>query len=125
MVREWIAWVEFDKAGGPEGEFDWDRFARNLNAGLVGFCAGAAMGGDFLPTNLFAACCLQLQNLIVEVDSGVPLRRCHNARCGRAFLRQHDTPERSRHRSQVMYCSLRCSRAQANREYKRRKREQS
>jgi hypothetical protein len=78
------------------------------------------------PVYLFAGevptwnlCCLELFNHIVE---GAVYKTCANETCGREFVRQEGRAEHGQHRtSGVKYCSSTCARAQAQREYRRRK----
>lgn len=62
---------------------------------------------------LFPLCCLQLHNHIV---AGVEYRRCANETCGRLFAAAEG-------RRQAQYCSAACRHAQAQREFRRRRRE--
>jgi hypothetical protein len=68
---------------------------------------------------LYSLCCLELFNHIVEKAT---YRRCANETCGRLFVRQSGRAEHGQHRTRgVKYCSRECARAQAQREYRRRK----
>jgi hypothetical protein len=62
---------------------------------------------------LFPLCCLQLHNHIV---TRAEYRRCANETCGRLFAAGEG-------RRQALYCSAACRHAQAQREFRRRKRE--
>lgn len=62
---------------------------------------------------LFPLCCLQLHNHIV---TRAEYRRCGNETCGRLFAAGEG-------RRQALYCSAACRHAQAQREFRRRKRE--
>ncbi len=66
-----------------------------------------------LDLNLHALCCLELFN---HVAAGNDFPRCANESCGRLFVRD----ERARRRG-MRYCSRSCARAQAQREFRRRK----
>jgi hypothetical protein len=68
---------------------------------------------------LYSLCCLELFNHIVEKAT---YRRCANETCGRLFVRQSGRAEHGQHRTTgVKYCSAECARAQAQRQYRRRK----
>ena len=66
-----------------------------------------------LELNLHALCCLELFN---HVAAGNDFPRCANESCARLFVRD----ERARRRG-MRYCSRTCARAQAQREFRRRK----
>ena len=66
-----------------------------------------------LELNLHALCCLELFNHVAAVND---FPRCANESCARLFVRD----ERARRRG-MRYCSRTCARAQAQREFRRRK----
>lgn len=64
-------------------------------------------------------CCLELYNHVAEHAS---LRTCANEHCGRLFVRQEGRAQHGQHRrTGTKYCSLNCARAQAQREFRRRR----
>ena len=101
---------------------------RMLNAGLVPFhprlvdagTEAAGPDGMFANAPLYAVCCLELFNHIVEK---AVYRRCANETCQRIFVRQKGRATMGQYRSEgVMYCSSHCARAQAQRALRARRR---
>jgi hypothetical protein len=73
---------------------------------------------EFNAAPLYAVCCLELFNHMVEAAQ---VRVCANESCGRPFVRQRGRAEHGQHRVRgVKYCSSHCARAQAQRVYRRR-----
>jgi hypothetical protein len=68
-----------------------------------------------LDLTLYALCCCELFNHVV---SGADFRVCANEACERLFVRDDTAKRRG-----VLYCSRTCARAQAQREFRRRKAE--
>ena len=69
-----------------------------------------------LDLTLYALCCCELFNHVV---SGSDFRVCANESCERLFVRDDTARRRG-----VLYCSRTCARAQAQREFRRRRAEQ-
>jgi hypothetical protein len=69
---------------------------------------------------LYQVCALELYNHIAE---GAEYRLCANETCERLFVRQEGRAEAGHYRTQgVRYCTASCARAQAQRQYRRRRR---
>jgi hypothetical protein len=80
------------------------------------FSADAA--DAFIDAPLYAVCCLELFNHLVE---HVDVKVCANETCRRPFIRQRGRAEHGQHRTRgVKFCSSHCARAQAQRAYRRR-----
>ena len=61
--------------------------------------------------------------LLEWVGEGIPARPCANEPCGQLFTRQRGRAQAGQYRTTgVMYCSSWCAKAQAQRDYRRRKR---
>jgi hypothetical protein len=76
------------------------------------------VGGEIFEAPLYAVCCLELFNHLVE---HAEVKMCANERCGRPFARQRGRAEHGQYRLRgVKYCSTYCARAQAQRAYRRR-----
>lgn len=79
---------------------------------------GAEAADEFGAAPLYAVCCLELFNHLVEAAQ---VRVCANDSCRRPFVRQRGRAEQGQHRIRgVKYCSSHCARAQAQRVYRRR-----
>jgi hypothetical protein len=113
-----------------EEQLAWGSFQSELNKGLRWYHARVELviaiptldpqpmsGID--PIGLYSGLCLQILNLLVE---GIPSHQCANEKCGQRFIRQQGRAEAGQYRTTgVDYCSLRCARAQMQRNYRDRK----
>jgi hypothetical protein len=133
--------VEGQKRGDPgafwtaDGEMG-DFLSDTLALGLADFSPRIVLREDIFPrrprdwaeqfaagNDLWAVCCLELFNHIAE---GAQYKDCANELCGRPFVRQVGRAVHGQRRvSGVRFCSHTCARAQAQRDYARRKRTQS
>ncbi|MFF0043628.1 hypothetical protein ACFYRG_47015 [Streptomyces mirabilis] len=92
-----------------------------LNRALGRFSIGIGDLSDRYPT-VYSVAFLQLYNHLVE---GATVHHCANERCGRAFVRQRGRAAYRQHRTTgVKYCSRECARAQAQRELRRRRKQE-
>jgi len=80
---------------------------------VLSLSSGPGGRDAILELNLHALCCLELFNHVAAAND---FPRCANESCGRLFVRD----ERARRRG-MRYCSRTCARAQAQREFRRRK----
>jgi hypothetical protein len=80
--------------------------------------AGQEAADELREAPLYAICCLELFNHVVE---NAQVRICANETCRRPFVRQRGRAEQGQHRRRgVKFCSNHCARAQAQREHRRR-----
>lgn len=72
---------------------------------------------------LFAAACVQVNNLVLDTADGLDLSTCANETCGKRFVRQRGTAKAGQFRTKgVLYCSARCANTQGQREKRARAR---
>lgn len=141
LVRHWIAAVEdadISAAWAAEGlkigneQATWHGWSNLLSSFLTPFHVRVQVvvpGAEQPPppwVTLDQALALQLSNAISE---DLPLRRCANETCGRAYVRQqgrarYAADNRSLHHTTgTRYCSHNCAKAQSERERRRRRAE--
>ncbi len=138
LTRHWIAHSDDPRdfksiVAAWDGRYDtieaaWRSFEELLNLALQPFQVRAIVGVGDNPfgvqyVNSYSAMALQLANHIAEAATH---RRCANETCGRLFVRQHGGAiyADQRHSTGVRYCTPLCARAQAQREYRRRKQQE-
>lgn len=68
----------------------------------------------------YSLLCLQLAN---DISEGAVYRRCANEKCGRIFARQRGRAQKGQYRSDATFCDRSCARAQAQRDYQSRKKD--
>lgn len=118
----------------PTEMLAWMRFTDALTAGLRPFQPRVVYGEQssgpqrrFLygvqpHVGLYSAACHQFFNFIV---TGATPRLCENATCGRVFVHQIGGSAGHWHRSKgLRFCTPKCARAETQRQYRRRKKEQ-
>jgi hypothetical protein len=120
------AWVEGPWPSIDDERMAWHYWSDSMNAALEPFSVRISVDVDGVAAGLraplvttYSALALQIAN---DVASESPWRRCSNETCGQLFVRQAGRAVHDQHRtSGVKYCSRECARAQAQREFRRRK----
>ncbi|MBO0767555.1 MAG: hypothetical protein J2O48_02600 [Solirubrobacterales bacterium] len=103
----------------------WERFAEAVLAGVGAVRLQVRYHPDKTadtvspaPVDLYTAACIQIHNFIAR---GEHARACANETCGRTFIHQQGGARQQQYRTDAKYCTPHCARAQANREWRRRK----
>ena len=111
-------------------QFAWGDFQSALNKGLQWYHARVELVialptldpvpmSGIVPIGLYSGLCLQILNMLTE---GIPSHQCANTNCRQRFIRHQGRAEAGQYRTTgVDYCSLRCARAQMQRNYRDRK----
>ena len=107
--------VPSDERRAESAEYLNDVIASGLSAitPVLSLSMGEQERDAVLDLNLHTLCCLELFNHVAGAND---FPRCANESCGKLFVRD----ERARRRG-MRYCSRSCARAQAQREFRRRK----
>ena len=125
-MRPWYVSAEGFRALDREGVC-WAQFTLALKEGLHPFRAHVEYAEPRLPgfvyglpnVGLYSAACRQIFNFAAQEQTA---RRCENATCGRVFVHQLGGAKFRQHRSTgIRYCTPECARAEASRQYRRRK----
>jgi hypothetical protein len=108
----------------PE-RFAWAMFEFLLNAGLAEFQIRVSSGVSGLferePPSAYEVACLAVAN---DLATRAPYRVCANEACRRVFPRQRGRAQHGQFRTQgVAYCTPECSRAQSQRDRRRKARQ--
>jgi hypothetical protein len=103
----------------------WGMFEYLLNAGLAQFHIRVSSPEPALverdPPSAYEVACLAVAN---DLAARAPYRVCANETCRRVFTRQRGRAEHQQFRTQgVIYCTPQCSRAQSQRDRRRKARQ--
>ncbi|MGW6483804.1 hypothetical protein ACWGDS_39160 [Streptomyces sp. NPDC055059] len=113
---------DFDQPRALELWLRLGQLKHSLHAALPVFSIGIGNLTDRRPT-IYSVAYLQLYNHIAEKAT---IRECANETCRRSFVRQRGRAEYGQNRtSGIKYCTRECARAQAQRELRRRRKQQT
>ncbi|MFB8267497.1 hypothetical protein ACFC96_12900 [Streptomyces sp. NPDC055955] len=113
---------DFDQLRALELWFRLGQLKNSLHAALHVFSIGISNLADRHPT-IYTVAYLQLYNHIAEKAT---IRECADDTCRRSFVRQRGRTEYGQNRtSGIKYCTRECARAQAQRELRRRRKQQA